>query len=221
MEPLERDRLEALIRRATRRLSPPLTPEIVIWGADDYAEIWSATEETLASEALPPPFWAFAWAGGQALARHLLDNPHLAAGRRVLAIAAGGGVEAIAAAKAGASAVIANDVDPAAQVAVEMNAALNGVAVETSVADYLAGAPLPQADLILVGDAFYEKTMAEALEPILRAAAAQGALVLLGDPDRLYLPRSGLEPMARYRVPTPMALEDVAERHVVIYRMLP
>ncbi|MEM1419653.1 MAG: 50S ribosomal protein L11 methyltransferase [Pseudomonadota bacterium] len=205
-------RLQRLIRTHTRIVQPPLTPELRIHGADDYASIWSATEAELRNMALRPPFWAFAWAGGQALARWLLDHPRDVAGKTVLAIGAGCGLEAIAAARSGAAESVANDVDPAAIVAAKMNADLNNVQLMLDETNWLNEASLPDADIILAGDVFYEKTLGEQLESRLRAAQRRGAVVLIGDPGRNYAPAEGVKTLNSYAVPVPVELEDVTER---------
>lgn len=223
-DPQERARLRRLIQAETRPIRPPLTPELEYWGADDYAAIWSATEERLDELALPPPFWAFAWPGGQALARWLLDHPDLANGKKTLAIAAGAGLEAIAAARAGAAQAVSNDVDPAAAEAVQLNAALNGVSVEACLADLTenpAGGRLDPrcADLVLLGDALYEKPLAERLLTLLGEAARAGATVLIASPDRGFQPSAGVEILARLRAPTRVELEDRAYRDVAILKL--
>lgn len=221
-------RVRQLIQEQTRPLRPPLTPELEIWGADDYSAIWSATEERLAAMALPPPFWAFAWPGGQALARHLLDNPTLAAGKAVLALAAGAGLEAIAAARTGAARAVANDIDPTAGEAARLNAERNAARVEVCVADLLhdpaAGRLDPrEADVVLLGDALYERALADAFLSLLVDAARRGATVLIAGPDRGFHPASdadfALEALARRRVPTRIELEDCAYRDVTVMRL--
>lgn len=213
-------RLRALIRRNLAPITPPLVPELRCWGATEFLPIWTATEATLEADGLAPPFWAFAWPGGQALARWLLDAPQRAEGRVVLAIGSGAGIEAVAAALCGARRVVANDLDPAAATAFAMNVTLTAEArggaddwtavVETDSRDLIGGPePFdPSFDLILAGDVFYTRALAEAAWPKLRAAAERGATVLLGDPDRNYLPRAELDRLALYDVPTPRALED-------------
>ena len=217
--------IDAMIRRETAPLSPPLVPELTLYGAADYAEIWSATEASLAAMALPPPFWAFAWAGGQALARFILDNPGAIQGRTVFAFGAGGGLEAIAAVKAGATRVTANDIDAVARRAMALNAALNGVAPGDAFlidgADRLVSPTPPEADLILCGDVYYEREIADRLTPLLQAALDRGAEVWIGDAGRPYEPRENIERLAQYRVPTPRALEDVETRDASVLRLLP
>jgi predicted nicotinamide N-methyase len=182
--------------------------------------LWQATEAELARTQLPPPYWAFAWAGGQTLARHILDHPELVRGRSVLDFGAGSGLLAIAAAKAGAAAVTAAEIDPFAAAAIGLNAALNGVAVAIEPADLIGRLPAPW-QVVLVGDMCYERPLAERLTLWLRALAGAGALVLLGDPGRAYLPRDGLVELARHKVPTPLDLEDRTTREGVVWRMTP
>nr|WP_221244367.1 50S ribosomal protein L11 methyltransferase [Neoroseomonas alkaliterrae] len=196
-----------------------MVPEIALHLASEITPIWQATEAWLAERNIEPPFWAFAWPGGQATARLLLDEPARVAGRRVLDFAAGCGIAAIAAARAGAALVEAAEIDPLALAAVRLNAALNGVRVETPEGD-IVGAPC-RWDVILAGDVCYEAPMTAHILPWLRAMAASGAEVLLADPGRAYLPREGLEPLARHAVPTTLELEDRTLREVVLYRLLP
>jgi predicted nicotinamide N-methyase len=211
---------EAFIRANTAVDSPPLVPEIRLHLATEMTPIWYATEETLAQNNLPPPYWAFPWVGGQALARYLLDRPETVRGRRVLDFGAGSGIVAIAAARSGAVEAIAAEIDRFAAAAITVNAELNGVAAAVRVesADVIGMAP-PQ-EIILCGDVCYERPMADRLTAWLRDRAAAGATVLLGDPGRTYLPKTGLEPLARYRVPTTLELEDRDVRDAVVWRMV-
>ena len=221
-------RLRKLIAEQTRPIRPPLVPEMEFWGADDYAAIWSATEERLEALALPPPFWAFAWPGGQALARFLFDVPDLVRGRVVLALASGAGIEACAAAKAGARWVVANDIDPAAAQAAQMNAERNCVEVETCTTD-LTQTPSDglldpcEADVVLLGDALYERALSDAFLEILCKAAESGADVLVAGPDRGFHPHTSrtyaVETLIQYRVPTRKELEDCGFRDVVVMRL--
>lgn len=193
---------------ANTRLQPvPHAPEISLWLADEVTPIWRLTEEELGQMGLPPPFWAFAWAGGQALARWLLDHPHEVAGRSVLDFAAGSGLVGIAAMKAGAARVLCADIDPFCGAAVGLNAAANSV-----VADFtdrnLLDAPPPAVDVICAGDVCYERPMADRVLDWLHQAKAAGTRVLIGDPGRTYFPREGLTFLAEYRVPTTRELED-------------
>lgn len=206
------------IRRETTIASPPLVPELRLHLASEITPIWHATEAALAREGVDPPYWAFAWPGGQATARHLLDRPHLVAGKTLLDFAAGSGLAAIAAARAGAIAE-ANDIDAVAAVAIGLNAALNAVTVAVSVEDLVAGPCRWQ--VVLAGDVCYEKPMAERVFPWLQRCAAAGALVLMADPGRAYLPATGLERVATYDVPTSLELEDRTLRPTQLWRILP
>ena len=201
---------------AHTRLAPvPFAPEIVLHQADEPIELWEKTEEAGVEQ--PPPFWAFAWAGGQALARHLLDHPSLVAGRSVLDLATGSGLVAVAAARAGATPVTANDIDPFSLVATEANAIANDVPVETLEADILESDPA--ASVILAGDVFYSREMAGRVLPFLRRAAGRGRLVLVGDPGRAYLPAEGLIEQATYAVPVIESLEGVRFRETTIWQV--
>ncbi|WP_119462147.1 class I SAM-dependent methyltransferase [Rhodospirillaceae bacterium SYSU D60014] len=206
------------VRAETALAHPPLVPEIQLYLADAITPIWEATEATLAASGVPPPYWAFAWPGGQALARHILDNPALVAGRRVLDFAAGSGLGAIAAAKAGAAAVTANDIDAFAAAAIRLNAAANAVSVAVATENLLDHDD-PGVDLVLAGDICYERPLAGRVEAWLKRLARRGTTVLLGDPGRAYLPRDGLEPLARYAVPTTRELEDQEVRDTVVWRV--
>jgi predicted nicotinamide N-methyase len=209
----------AFVRAHTAPAAPPLVPEIRLHLASEVTPLWQATEATLKASGLAPPYWAFAWPGGQALARHLLDRPALVAGRRVLDFAAGSGLAAIAAARAGAAAAEAAEIDPLACAAIALNAAANGVAVACRAED-LVGSP-SRWEVVLAGDVCYERPMAERVAAWLGDLAAAGTLVLMGDPGRAYLPRAGLAELARYRVPTSRELEDRTERETVVWRVLP
>ena len=198
----------AFIRTQTRLQAPPLVPEIVLHLAARATDLWEATEAKLEATGLPPPYWAFAWPGGRALARLLLDRPELASGRRVLDFAAGCGIAGIAAAKSGAAHVTVSEIDAFAGTAMELNAAANGVALDVRLDDVTALDPPPVYDLILAGDVFYEKPMADRIWPWLKARKAAGAMVLVADPGRAYLPGSGLAEIACYDVPTDLDLED-------------
>jgi predicted nicotinamide N-methyase len=210
----------AFIRANTAVAAPPLTPEIRLWLADEAIALWEAGEAELEASGLPPPFWAFAWAGGQALARYLLDHPQEVAGKRVLDFAAGSGLQAIAAAKAGAAAVEASEVDVFAAAAIGLNAALNGVEIAVIEGDVI-NSGLSDWDLILAGDVFYERDLASRAEPWLRRLSGQGVTVLVGDPGRGFLPQAGLERVVAYAVKTDRALEDTDVRNAVVWRLLP
>lgn len=199
----------AFILANTRLQAVPHAPEISLWLADEITPIWRLTEEELGAMGLPPPFWAFAWAGGQGLARWLLDNPDEVAGRRVLDLAAGSGLVGIAAIRAGAASVLCADIDPFCGAAVALNAAANGVALAFTDADLL-DAPPPDVDVICAGDVFYEQPMAGRVLAWLTVAADRGTRVLVGDPLRTYFPKSGFDLLAEYAVPTTRELEDDA-----------
>jgi predicted nicotinamide N-methyase len=213
---------EAFIRAETAPGRPPLVPEIELHLASEITPIWQASEARLAETGVAPPYWAFAWPGGQALARHLLDHPGLVRSRQVLDFAAGSGIAAIAAARAGAARVEAAEIDPVAAAAIRLNAALNGVAVETVLEDLMTLDPATLAgrwDLVLAGDVCYERPMAERAALWLGGLACAGVRVLLADPGRAYLPKAGLRELARYRVPTSLELEDRTERETAIYEL--
>jgi predicted nicotinamide N-methyase len=208
------------IRAHTRAAAVPYVPEVSLHQAGEAIELWQAMEGT-AGDQLPPPFWAFAWLGGQALARYLLDHPEVVAGRAVLDLAAGSGLVAIAAALAGAAEVTANEIDEYAVTAIALNAEANRVAVRVVPGDLLDG-HLPagvRADVVLAGDVFYRKPMADRVLPFLARARRRGAEVLVGDPGRAYLPRERLLPVAGYDVPAAADLEDADVKRVDILRL--
>lgn len=196
----------AFIREHTRLLVVPHAPEIVLHVADEATSLWLKTEEELGQMGLPPPFWAFAWAGGQALARYVLDYPAVVAGRRVLDFASGSGLVAVAAAKAGADVVEAVDIDAFAIDAIGINALANHTCVKASQRDLVG---IDEGwDVVLAGDICYERDLAAAVIDWLQALRNRGATVLIGDPGRAYLPREKLVSLATYRVPVTRALED-------------
>jgi predicted nicotinamide N-methyase len=207
------------VRRNTAVETPPLVPEIRLHLATEVTPIWQASEESLARGAVPPPFWAFAWAGGQALARYLLDHPETVAGRSVLDFGSGSGLVALAAAKAGACHVLAAEIDHFAAAAIALNAALNKLNIEVTTADVL-GIADADWDVITAGDVCYEREMAERVVLWLHKLAESGSFVLLGDPGRAYLPAAGLIERARYRVPTSRELEDRDSRETVVWQVL-
>jgi predicted nicotinamide N-methyase len=208
------------VRRNTAIAAPLLVPEIRLHLATEITPIWQATEDSLARGAVPPPFWAFAWAGGQALARYLLDYPELVAGRSMLDFGAGSGLVAIAAAKAGAAAVVAAEIDHFAAAAITANAALNEVAVAVTTTDVI-GTFDPRWEVVAAGDVCYERPMADRVAVWLRELAGRRRLVLLGDPGRAYLPEGGLQERGRYLVPTSRELEDREARDTVVWQVLP
>jgi predicted nicotinamide N-methyase len=207
----------AFILQNTRLQRPPHTPELDLHLADEITPIWKLTEEDLAEIGLPPPYWAFAWAGGQALARYVLDNPGVVAGKAVIDFASGSGLVAIAAAKAGASRVLAADIDGYCEQAVSLNAEANGVLVGFTDADLTAAPPPAWAEVILAGDICYEKPLAERVLAWLLAARAAGATVLIGDPGRSYFPRTGLDKLAEYQVETTRELEDMEIKRTAVW----
>ncbi|GBQ21836.1 class I SAM-dependent methyltransferase [Gluconacetobacter sacchari] len=209
---------ESFILAHSRPSHAPLVPEITLHLADEITPIWQATEDWLTRHGIEPPFWAFAWPGGQLLARHILDHPSLVAGRRVLDFAAGCGIAAIACAQAGARSVEAADIDPLAVAAITLNARANGVAVTATGADLVG--TTPRWDVILCGDVCYENPMTEHILPWLRDAA-RTAEVWIADPGRAYLPRAGLHPIVTTDIPTTRELEDRDTRRTTLYRVLP
>ncbi|KRA66140.1 nicotinamide N-methyase [Caulobacter sp. Root655] len=208
----------AFILENTRLQPPPHTPELQLHLADEITPIWKLTEEALAEIGLPPPFWAFAWAGGQALARYILDNPEIVAGKRVIDFASGSGLVAIAVMKAGAASVLAADIDVFCEAAIGVNAAANGVEIGFTQVNLL-DAPPPAADVLLAGDICYERPMAEAVMAWLAQGRAAGATVLIGDPGRAYFPKDGLTKLAEYQVPTTRELEDMAVKRTSVWTL--
>jgi predicted nicotinamide N-methyase len=206
----------AFVQSQTMQGRAPLVPEITLHLATEITPIWQATEDWLDVHNVDPPFWAFAWPGGQALARHVLDHPSCVAGRRVLDFAAGCGIAAIACAMAGAASVEAAEIDPLARAAIGLNAAANDVSIATPVDDVVGGAC--RWDLILCGDVCYEAPMTAHILPWLREMARH-CEVWLADPGRAYLPHDGLAALTSYRVPTSLELEDRTERAVTLYRL--
>ncbi len=209
---------EAFLRAHTVLGHAPLVPEIGLYLASEITPIWQASEAWLAERNLAPPYWAFAWPGGQALARHVLDHPALAAGRSVLDFAAGGGIAAIACALAGAALVEAAEIDPLAIAAIGLNAAANGVTIRPIPGDVVGAAC--RWDLILCGDVCYEAPMTRHILPWLRRMAVS-AEVWIADPGRAYLPLEGMVRLAQMRVPTTLELEDRTERQVTLWRLMP
>jgi predicted nicotinamide N-methyase len=207
------------VRGRTAVAPVPLVPEIEIHQATEMTELWRATAADLAGWD-DSPFWAFPWAGGQALARHVLDEPALVAGLVVADFGTGSGLAAIAAALAGAARVVAFDVDPFCEAAVRLNASRNGVAVGFEPRSPLDDA-LPGVDVVLAGDVFYERVLSERFQAWAGALASCGARVLAGDPGRIYSPRAGFFRRAAYDVPTTTAIEDrLVMRTFVLERTL-
>jgi len=202
----------------TTLLAPPHVPEIQLHLADEAHQLWQKTEEELAAIGLPPPFWAFAWAGGQGLARHVLDNPHLVAGKRVLDFATGSGLVAIAACKAGAASVLAADIDPFCETAVALNASANAADISFTSED-LVGTDRDW-EIVLAGDVFYEKPFADRLIRWFTALTLRGAQIYVGDPGRSYLPKEQLQKLAVYEVPVTRALEDADVKKTTVWRFV-
>lgn len=209
----------AFILENTRRQNPPHTPELTLHLADEITPIWKLTEEALLEIGLPPPFWAFAWAGGQALARYVLDNPLVVSGKAVIDFASGSGIVAIAAARAGAARILAADIDGYCGEALSLNAQANGVLVGYTDVDLLDAPPPAWAEVILAGDICYEKPLAERVLAWLAVARANGATVLIGDPGRSYFPRTGLVKRAEYQVATTRELEDMEVKKTEVWEM--
>ncbi|WP_417489794.1 class I SAM-dependent methyltransferase [Maricaulis sp.] len=206
----------AFVRAHTALMAPPLVPEIQLHLAVETVAIWEQTEEALGAMGLPPPFWAFAWAGGQALARYCLDNPQIVTGQRVLDFAAGGAVSGIAAKQAGAASVLACELDAFAIAAIKANAGVNAVTLETRLGD-LVGSD-EGWDVVLAGDVFYEDAPARLIGGWLQALAQRGATVLIGDPGRSFLPQDRLEKLAEYTVPVTRDLEDREVRYAKVWK---
>jgi predicted nicotinamide N-methyase len=209
--------LQAFILAQTRLLPVPHAPSIRLHLADEAVELWQKTEDELGEMGLPPPFWAFAWAGGQGLARHVLDHPDLVAGKRVLDFASGSGLVAIAAAMAGAAHVEASEIDSHALAAIPLNAAANGVSVTLREGDMIGADE--GWDVVMAGDVFYERGMAGDVMGWMQTLARRGATALVGDPRRAYLPKAGLSLLAEYHVPVTRALEDAEIKRVGVYHV--
>lgn len=216
------DSMCAFIRANTRLLPVPGllagSAALRLWQADAVTPIWSATEADLGSAGIDPPFWAFPWAGGQAIARLILERPDMVLGKRVLDIACGSGLIAVAAAMAGAAEVTANDIDPLCEAAVALNADANGVAIRWRGGDLL-GSPATGADVIVAGDVFYQRDMAERFTEWLTAASAAGADVYAGDPGRAYAPAGLAPPVAEYDIDTSLDLESAVLRRTRVWKL--
>lgn len=202
----------------TEVMAPPHVPEIRLHLASEAHDLWQKTEDELEEIGLPPPFWAFAWAGGQGLARYLLDHPDWVAGKRVLDFASGSGLVAIAAKLAGAADVTAADIDPWARSAVELNAETNGTRITFTGEDQIGR--LPEVDVVLAGDVFYDQAFAGALIPWFADLSSRGIPLLVGDPGRSYCPRERLDQLAVYEVPVTRALEDSEVKRTTVWRFV-
>lgn len=210
---------ERFILANTSLMAPPHVPEVRLRLASEVHDLWLKTEDELQEIGLPPPFWAFAWAGGQGLARYVMDHRETVAGKRVLDFASGSGLVAIAAKLAGAGSVVAADIDPWAETAIRLNAEANGVAIEFTGRN-LIGEAL-ETDVVLAGDVFYDSGFAAALIPWFDRLAGEGVEVLVGDPGRSYLPKERLTALASYRVPVTRALEDSEIKNTTVWRFTP
>jgi predicted nicotinamide N-methyase len=213
---------EGFIRANTAFERPAMVPEFRLWLATEYVPIWQATEAWLEEQNVDPPYWAFCWPGGQAVARYLLDHPEMVRGKRVIDFAAGSGVSSMAAAQAGAKSVTANDIDLLSLVAARLNASANGLTFEVSADDWLANPQsAPPADVVIAGDVCYEREMSARALAWLRSHANAGRLVVLGDPGRNYFSAQGLQELARYEIPTSLQLENRGMRETVVWRVMP
>ena len=202
------------IRTNAALIAPPLVPELRLHLATEVVPVWHATEEELAKIGVPPPYWAFAWAGGQALARYILDNPVLVRGKRVLDIGSGSGLVGLAAVKSGAEQVLAADIDAFSCAAIRLNAAANDCDIAITQDDLIGTSG--DWEVILVGDLFYERPLAERL---LAWLAPMDVVALLGDPGRTYFPKAKIEKLASYSVQTTRDLEDREIRETGVYRL--
>jgi predicted nicotinamide N-methyase len=211
---------EAFIRENTRLRPVPHVPEISLFVADEAVPLWQKTEDELGEMGLPPPFWAFAWAGGQALARYVLDHPEIVRGRRALDLASGSGLVAIAAMKAGAASAVANDIDRFAMPAIALNAAANGVALECETLDRLGPETAHEPfGTVLAGDIFYERDTAARALDFLQRMKRDGAHILVGDPGRSYLPKDKMTVLAAYEVPVIRDLEDAEIKRAKVWTL--
>ena len=216
-DPTDPDALRAFVIEHTRLLPVPHVPSIQLHLADEAIELWRKTESEIDALGLPPPFWAFAWAGGQAVARYILDTPEHVRGKSVIDFAAGSGVAAIACLQAGAVQVVASEVDPFAIAAMQVNARANGVRFLVTSDDLIACEP-PDCDVLIAGDVCYEQPMADEVVAWLERAASRGSDVLIGDPGRSYLPKEKLVKAATYQVPVTRALEDADIKTTTVWR---
>lgn len=217
LDPADPQSAGRFILENTKPIAPPLVPEITLRLAEESLPIWQKTEDELGELNVPPPYWAFAWAGGQAVSRYLLDHPEVCRGRTVLDLGAGSGVSAIAAAKSGAVRVLAADIDRLALTACAINAEVNAVTVETTDADLLAAEP-PEDSLIIVGDLFYERALADRVLEYIDRAKARRCSVYIGDPRRSYFPEGRFTPLAEYQVPVTRELEDFEIKRTTVWQ---
>jgi len=214
-------RLAGFIEANTKLLAPPLVPEITLHLSEEALPIWRKTEEELGEMNIPPPFWAFAWAGGQAMARYIFDNPETVAGRRVLDLGSGAALAAIAAMKSGARRALAADIDPFAAAAANLNAKANDVTFDTTTADLLEpGVGHNSFDVVLVADVFFERELAERIMVFAERQRQAGARVLIGDPNRSYFPADKVAKLVQYDVPVTQELEDAEIKRAAVWEYL-
>ncbi|MCM2293421.1 methyltransferase [Allorhizobium sp. BGMRC 0089] len=207
---------EGFIRANTALIAPPHVPEISLHLASEVHDLWLKTEEELADIGLPPPFWAFAWAGGQGLARHILNHPDLVRGKRVIDFASGSGLVGIAAKMAGAAHVTAVDIDPFSATAIRLNAQANRVEIDCRSEDLIG--QRPDADLLLAGDVFYDKSFSDRLKDWFTALTRDHILVIVGDPGRSYCPKEQMTELGSYAVPVTRVLEDAEVKHTTVWQ---
>lgn len=207
------------ILQNTRLTRPTLVPEIKLHLADASMPLWQKTVDDLEGIGIEPPYWAFAWAGGQALARYLCDNPPIVTQKRVYDLGAGSGLTAIAAANSGAFSVTAVDIDPLARAAIALNSAHNGASLRISAADLTSGTTVPPCDILLIGDLFYEFKLASNVLSLAKRCRDAGMLVLTGDPQRNYFPVEHFELLSEYMVPVSRDLEDTDFKKTAVWGM--
>lgn len=217
LDPSDQRDAERFILENTKPIAPPLVPEITLRLAEESLPIWQKTEDELGEMNVPPPYWAFAWAGGQAVSRYLLDHHDICSGLPALDLGSGSGLSAIAAAKSGASHVLAADIDRLAIAACAINAAANAVTLDTTDRDMLSGPP-PKAGVVIVGDLFYERDLADRVLRFIDSAKDEGCSVYIGDPSRSYFPEGKFTALAEYQVPVTRELEDFEIKRTTVWR---
>lgn len=220
--PVIKDKARFIVEH-TNTLEVPIAPQIRLYLADDETPLWRMGEEELEDLGLPSPFWAFAWAGGQALARYCLDHPDLVENKQILDFASGSGLVAIAAMQAGAAAAITTEIDPFAIEAIKLNADLNKVELDIKLDDLLARNPMARLleqppELFLAGDVFYDAGMTRRVLALMSKLHEQGCDILVGDPNRSYLPGDRLELLESYEIPVTRELEDFEIRSTKVWR---
>ncbi len=208
----------SFVQENTTLSNPPLVPEIKLYLAEESLPIWQKTLDELSDDNVPPPYWAFAWAGGQALARFVLDHADIVTNKSVLDLGSGSGLTALAARKVGAARVLAADIDQISCAATELNARANGLEIETTTEDVLANAS-PASDVLLLGDLFYERPLAQRVMNFLNNAQVAGTNIFVGDPQRTYFPRDRFKKIAAYQVPVSRELEDCEVKETVVWTL--